>query len=106
MLTCLCNSYLTNCVLSITLLRPLIAIGVVYLAINFAQTKVLGEPVYKFMRWDDINTSCALVFGLIWCFSVMYVAFCKMDAYVKYESLLMKKVRGVQRRFRKKSKKN
>ena len=80
-------------------------IGFVYLAINFAQTKVLGEPVYKFMKWDDVNSSCILVASLLWSFSLIYIAFCKMDEYVKYESLLMKKVKTVQRKFRKKNKK-
>ena len=80
-------------------------IGFVYLAINFAQTKVLGEPVYKFMKWDDLKYSCMLVVALVWSFSIIYIAFCKMDAYVKYESLLMKKVHFVQKKFRRRNKK-
>lgn len=100
--TCMVNTYLTNCVLSRRLLRPLQLIGVVYLAINFCQTKVLGEPVYKFLHWQD-TSSLVLVSGLLFAFSLLYIAFCKMDEFIKYESLLLRKFK---KRFRRKSKKN
>lgn len=100
LLTCMTNTYLTNCVLSRRLLRPLQAIGMIYLGINFCQTKVLGEPVYKFLNWQD-TSSLVMVFGLLFSFSLTYIAFCKMDEYIKYESLLLRKFK---KRFRKKSK--
>lgn len=88
-ISCVINTYMTNCVLSRTLLRPLQFIGVVYLAINFCQTKALGEPVYKFLHWED-TSSLVLVGGLLLGFSLIYIAFCKMDEVLKYETLLRK----------------
>ena len=79
---------MTNCVMSRHLLKPSWAIYIAYMGLNFAQTKITGKPVYKFMHWNTYETPL-LMAGLLIAFSVVFIAFCIID-----ENLKIKKVKS------------
>lgn len=48
---CFINTLLTNSVLSLKLLKPILIIGAFYFFINFIATKQSGMPIYSFLDW-------------------------------------------------------
>ena len=79
---CLINSYMTNCVMSTSLIKPGIVACISYNCLNFVQTKFIGKPVYTFMPWTSYETPM-LMSGLMVVFAMVFIVFCKTDEYFK-----------------------
>ena len=81
-LFCVVNSYITEIVMTKTLIKPLICIFWFYSFINFLQTKNSGKPIYSFLPWDSVQTVYILL-GMMSGFSGIYLGFCYLDEFVK-----------------------
>ena len=73
---------ITNTVLTQKMIKPLLAIGIFYLFVNFVQVKYSGEPVYDFLTWEDLS-SFFTVITMLAGFAVVYIGICKIDEIYK-----------------------
>lgn len=89
----LVNSYITNCKLTMKLLKPLVIISLVYFLVNFLQTKYHGKILYDFLDWKDIN-SLYVIITMESVFSCVYLLMCYIDAHFKNDTLGGKKIKN------------
>ena len=89
MISCTLNTYLTNCVLSRKLVGPILYIGFAYVLYSFVYTKLMGEPDYALMHWNNLETP-AVAMGLVLLFAMFYVMLCKVNERLKERSLLLR----------------
>ena len=87
--SCILNTYLTNCVLSRKLVGPIISLGLTYVVYSFVYTKLVGEPDYAMMHWNNLETP-AIAIGLLFLFAMFYIILCKADERLKERSLLLR----------------
>ena len=87
--SCVLNTYLTNCVLSRKLVGPIINIGLAYVLYSFVYTKLMGEPDYAMMHWNNLETP-AIAITLLFLFAMFYIILCKADERLKERSLLLR----------------
>lgn len=90
----LVNSYITNCKLTMKLLKPLVIISLVYFTVNFAQTKYHGIILYDFLDWKDINSLYVIV-AMESVFSCVYLGMCMIDAHFKNDTLGDGKIKNI-----------
>lgn len=83
---CLANSWLTNSKMSIKFLPGLLVFGLLYLVLNYFETKKAGKPVYHFLTWEGPD-SLFIVAAMMAVFSILYFGLCWIDGWVKHESL-------------------
>lgn len=86
---CFINTLLTNSVLSLKLLKPILIIGAFYLFINFIATKYKGIPLYSFLDWKS-SESFVIASGMLFSFGAVYFVLCKIDEGLKHDSLILK----------------
>jgi hypothetical protein len=80
---------ITNTVLSLRLIKPILILGTFYLFINFLATKIKGAPLYSFLNWESKES--ILISGvMLFSFGAVYYVLCKIDEVLKYESLILK----------------
>jgi hypothetical protein len=80
---------MTNAVLSMKLLKPLMIVGAFYFFINFIATKIKGTPLYSFLHWQSYE-SFVIAAVMLFSFGLVYCFLCKVDTALKYKSLLAK----------------
>merc|ERR1711935_261879 len=85
---CIFNTYLTNSVLSMKLMKVIWIFCPVFGFMNYLATIKSGKAVYWIMPWDPIHESVLVVFGIIAATSLMYILFVKIDEFCKYEYLI------------------
>jgi len=84
---CFSNAYMTNTVLSSKLLKIVVIGGVFFSINNCASTLMRGKPVYPILPWDSMNSVYFCIVLLI-ATSTLYGAMCKLDEYLKQDSLI------------------
>ena len=77
-------------------LMPLLKFAIFYLSVNFVQTKVSGEPVYTFLKWDGFG-SALICIAIILINAMIYIILCKIDENIKWESFVKKSLNDIKK---------
>lgn len=75
---CLIHSWMTNCLLSMRVLVPLLFFSSIYLSLNFCVTKIEGKPLYPFLTWESVET-LYICLAMLGGFSIVFYILCVID---------------------------
>ena len=79
---CLVNTLITNAVMDPSVFNIFLKIGIAYLGVNCAVSKLNQKPLYNFLTWESWD-SLAICAGIIFFTYIIFYALCAIDRLLK-----------------------